>query len=69
MTKKVFIKDRFIEENIRLTYDMINYCAKNKPKGLVVLVDFEKAFHSINWEYISKILKMFNFGHKVISWI
>ena len=34
--QKGFVNDRFIGENIRLTYDMINYCAINKIKGLFV---------------------------------
>ena len=33
----------------------------------MVLVDFEKAFDSISWEYISKILKAFNFNQKTIA--
>ena len=35
--------------------------------GLMILVDFEKAFDAISWEYISKILKIFNFSEKTIS--
>ena len=34
-----------------------------------MFVDFEKAFHSINWECISKILKIFNFGENIINWL
>ena len=48
---------------------MINYCNENKIKGLIVLIDFEKAFDSIDWEFISKTLKIFNFGTNMINWI
>ena len=48
---------------------MINYCNENKLKGLIVLIDFEKAFDSIDWEFISKTLKFFNFGPNIIKWI
>ena len=67
--QKGFITGRFIGENIRQTYDMINYCKENKLKGLIVLIDFEKAFDSIDWEFISKTLKIFNFGPNIIKWI
>ena len=67
--QKGFIKDRFIGENIRQTYDMINYCKLNKIKGLIALIDFEKAFDSINWDFISKTLKTFDFGKNLINWI
>ena len=33
----------------------------------MILVDFEKAFDAISWEYISKTLEIFNFGQKTIS--
>ena len=36
---------------------MIEYCNQNKLKGLIVLIDFEQAFDSINWEFISNTLK------------
>ena len=67
--QKGFIKNRFIGENIRLTYDMINFCNEYEIKGLIVLVDFQKAFDSINWDFISKTLKLFNFGDSIIKWI
>ena len=67
--QKGFIKDRFIGENIRLTYDMIEYCKENKTKGLIVLIDFEKAFDSIDWGFISNTLKSFNFGPNILKWI
>ena len=67
--QKGFIKGRFIGENVRQTFDMINYCNENKIKGLIVLIDFEKAFDSIDWEFISKTLKFFNFGNNIINWM
>ena len=56
-------------ENIRLTYDMIEYFKENKIQGLIVLIDFEKAFDSIDWGFISNTLKSFNFGPNIIKWI
>ena len=67
--QKGFITGRFIGENIRQTYDMINYCKENKIKGLIVLIDYEKAFDSIDWDFIANTLKIFNFGPNKIKWI
>lgn len=63
-----FLKDRYIEENTRLIYDLINYCKENKKEGLLLLIDFEKAFDSIEWVYIRKVLKKYNFGPDLIKW-
>ena len=33
-----------------------------KQSGLLLLLDFGKAFDSIEWPYMHKILEKFNFG-------
>ena len=40
-----FIKGRFIGENTRLIYDIMNFTEQNDIPGLLVLIDFEKAFY------------------------
>ena len=42
-----FIKGRYIGENIRLIYDLMNYTEQNNIQGLLLLIDFEKAFDSL----------------------
>ena len=44
--------------------------AENEHKsGFITLIDFEKAFDSIEWPFLFKCLKKFNFGDNFISWI
>jgi len=37
--------------------------------GLLLLIDFEKAFDSLEWDFIAKALNVFNFGPNVKRWI
>ena len=37
--------------------------------GLLLLVDFEKAFDSVSWAFIYQVLKFYGFGNSLISWI
>ena len=67
--QKGFINGRFIGENTRLIYDIINECEKQKLDGLIILIDFEKAFDSISWNFILKSLEKFNFGKNTIKWV
>ena len=64
-----FMKDRYIGENIRTIADLIEYTSLKNHPGIVLLLDFEKAFDTIKWSFIIKSLQLFNFGKSFISWI
>ena len=67
--QKGFINGRFIGENTMLIYDIINEYSIKKCKGLIVLIDFEKAFDSLSWEFLQKSLELLNFGEKSMKWV
>ncbi len=64
-----YIKGRFIGDNIRTISDMIDYAQLNHKEGIIALLDFEKAFDSIKWTFLDKVLHSFNFGHQFQKWI
>ena len=49
--------------------DIIHLLDLQKSPGLLVLVDFQKAFDSINWKYVIDILERFNFGPTFVRWV
>ena len=40
----------------------------NKP-GILFFIDFEKAFDSLEWDFLNKCLELFNFGPEFIRWV
>ena len=64
-----FIKGRFIGENIRLIDSIINYTANTNIPGLILLLDFEKAFDTLEWPFIEKTLQHYGFGLSIQKWI
>ena len=68
-TKTGFLKGRYIGENIRFTYDLMDYTDNENIPGLLVLIDFEKAFDSMSWSFIYKVLQFFGFGNTIIDWV
>ena len=64
-----FLRDRFIGENTRLIYDIMQYCEEHRIPGLLMLIDFEKAFDSLSFNFIEKTLEYFNFGVMFKEWI
>ena len=59
-----FISGRFIGENTRMVYDTIDHCNTYNKQGLLLILDFSKAFDTIEWPFISQVLTLFNFGEK-----
>ena len=57
-----FISGRFIGENTGMVYDTIEYCQSFNKKGLLMILDFSKAFDTIEWSFISEVLEILNFG-------
>jgi hypothetical protein len=37
--------------------------------GILLLIDFEKAFDSLDWNFINRTLKYFNFGENIRKWV
>ena len=64
-----FVPGRYIGNNLRLLYDMIYYLQNENLPGLLISIDFEKAFDSLDWEFMKKVLKHFGFGKDIIHWI
>lgn len=46
----------------------MHYLEENNKSGLLLLIDFEKAFDSIEWDFITKALQSFNFGNSFCKW-
>jgi hypothetical protein len=48
-----------------ILYDSI----KNKEKGLVLKLDYEKAYDRVNWQFLQEILISRGFRNKWVNWI
>ena len=44
-----FVPGRYIGENTRLVYDLMQYTEENNIPGILLMIDFEKAFDSVSW--------------------
>ena len=64
-----FLKDRYIGENIRTIFDIINQAEEKNLPNLVFFIEFEKAFDKVEWPFIEYVLNLFGFGKTIIKWI
>lgn len=68
-SQTAYIINRYLGTNVRLIQDLIQYCNTYNKPGIIVGIDFQKAFDSLEWPFIVQTLKKFNFGEYLIKWI
>ena len=62
-----FLKNRFISENIRATYDVLLETYAKNQEGLILSIDFKTTFDVMSWTFLECCLKKFNFGPNFIK--
>ena len=67
--QKGFLSGRYIGENIRLIYDIIAYAECKDIPGILLFIDFEKAFDCVSHDFLWNVLDYFNYGSNVTKWI
>ena len=64
-----YIGGRYIGCNVRNLIDIYDICENENIPGALLTIDFEKAFDSIEYNFMYETLKKFNFGENFIKWI
>ena len=64
-----YVNNRFISESGRLISDVLEITNSLDIEGLLMTVDIEKAFDSINHSFLMCVLKKFGFGNDFRKWI
>ncbi len=62
-----FMKGRHISNNIRLVLDLLDYQDLIHSDGLILFLDFHKAFDTIEHKFIFRTLELFGFGKAFIE--
>ena len=60
--QKGYVNGRYIGEVIRITKDIMFLTKLRNESGILVAVDFLKAFDSLEFSFLFKTLELFNFG-------
>ena len=66
--QKGFLKGRYIGKNIRTVVNTLHYVKQKQLMGMFHLLDFKKAFDSLEWDYVEFVLKAYNFGKDFRKW-
>ena len=52
-----FIKGRFILESVVSAHEIIHEIARKKEPGIILKLDYEKAYDKVNWDFFMEVLK------------
>nr|CAN64640.1 hypothetical protein VITISV_033931 [Vitis vinifera] len=68
-TQNAFVMGRPILDASLIANEVIDSWQKRKEKGLICKLDIEKAYDSINWQFLLKTLHKMGFGSKWLGWM
>ena len=66
--QSAYLKGRFIGDNIRMVYDVVQRMKQDDTSGILLNLDIESAFDSVSWAFIKSVMKARNFPPYIISW-
>lgn len=67
--QSAFIGGRHIFDGIMIANEVVDWWKKHKKRGLILKLDFEKAYDSVNWNFLWSMLSNFGFGDLWVSWM
>ena len=63
------MRGRQILDASLIANEVIDTWQKRKEKGIICKLDIEKAYDSINWKFLLKVLQKMGFGPKWVGWM
>ena len=67
--QKGFVDGRYMGEVTRTLYDTIHDAWSHDKKGVLLSIDFEKAFDSLSHDFIEKVMEVAGFGSMLKRWV
>jgi hypothetical protein len=68
-TQSVFLKGRQLVDGVVVVNEVIDSAKKYGKKCLILKVDFEKAYDSVDWGFLDYMLQRFGFSDKWRAWM
>ena len=68
-TQNAFVEGRQILDAVLITNEIVDSTLRRKKYRLVCKLDIEKAYDSINWEFLYQVMGRMGFSSRWMSWI
>ena len=64
-----FIPGKNILDGVVILHEVLHSLHVKKEKGIILKLDFEKAYDRVSWSFLEEVLRSRNFSHTWINWI
>ncbi|PWA65487.1 hypothetical protein CTI12_AA335310 [Artemisia annua] len=64
-----FVEGRFILDGVMTVSELISDLKLNRTMGLILKLDFAKAFDSVSWVFLSKVMSSMGFNSSFCNWV
>jgi len=68
-SQTTFIPDRYIVEGVVILHETIHELHRKKQDGMILKLDFEKAYDKLKWPFIQQVLGMKGVSPTRCEWI
>ena len=68
-TQTAFMRGRNILEGVVILHETIHELHRKNQSGIILKIDFEKAYDKVKWNFLLQSLRMKGFSSKWIEWI
>ncbi|KAL0293586.1 UNVERIFIED_CONTAM: hypothetical protein Sangu_3235000 [Sesamum angustifolium] len=69
-SQTAFVPGRSIADNILLAQELLaGYNQRRLPPRCTLKVDIQKAYDSVEWDFLLEVLRLFNFPPRFVGWI
>lgn len=52
-----------------ILHEVIHELRSSKKKGLILKIDFEKAYNKVRWDFLEEVMKVKGFPKEWINWV
>lgn len=67
--QSAFVPGRFILDGVVVIHEVLHELAKSKQSGIVIKLDFEKAYDKVSWRFLEEVLRNKGFSEMWIEWM
>lgn len=67
--QSAFLKGRNILDGVLIANEVVEWWKMSHKQGVILKLDFQKAYDSVNWEFLLHMLQNFGFGSRFVGWI